>query len=140
LKQHKTYVRIQWEMRCVTFPQFQRRNLIAEARWWTVLRVRVPQAHWQPVLRVQVPQAHWQPALRVQVPQAHWQPALRVQVPQAHWQPGLRVRVLQARWWQTLPAACPSLPAFCNPSTVPHQPIQIPLLRITFSSYLVNFF
>jgi hypothetical protein len=107
--------------------RFQWRNLIAEARWWTALRVRVPQAHWQPVLRVRVSQAHWQPALRVRVSRAHWQPALRTRMP-------------PARWWPALSALCPCLLACCNPSKAPCTPIQIPLLMITFSSYLVNFF
>jgi hypothetical protein len=71
LKQHKTILRIPWEMRCVTFPQIQRRNLIAEARWWSVRRALVSQVRWQPELRAQVPQARWQPGLRAQVPQAH---------------------------------------------------------------------
>jgi hypothetical protein len=57
LKQCKTNLRIPWKMRCVTSPQIRRRNLIAEARWWTVLRVRVPEVRWQPALRAQVPQA-----------------------------------------------------------------------------------
>jgi hypothetical protein len=95
-------------------PQFQRRNLIAEARWWLELRARVPQVHWQPGLRVQMPQARWWPELRMRMP--------------------------LARWWPALPAACPFLPVFCNPSTVPHKPIQIPLLIITVSSYSVKLF